>query len=138
MWVVKWPPLPRGQAEEEQEGEVKLLYLRCHFSTPIFHLNKPDLRWEVCSGDIKELSAVSVEKKLVQKPTFTERLAKQTWGIRLRPRLHEQIKHTLFAQIRPELLHTDREFEQLKEVLFAHENAAQGYLKKGPEFVSLT
>ena len=42
----------------------------------------------------------------------------------LRPRFHEQIKHTLFAQIRPELLHTDREFEQLKEVLFAHVNAA--------------
>ena len=42
----------------------------------------------------------------------------------LRPRLHEQIKHALFAQIRPGLLHTDREFEQLKEVLFAHVNAA--------------
>ena len=41
-----------------------------------------------------------------------------------RPRLHEQIKCALFAQIRPELLHTDREFEQLKEVLFAHVNAA--------------
>ena len=41
-----------------------------------------------------------------------------------RLRLHEQIKHTLFAQIRPELLHTDREFEQLKKVLFAHVNAA--------------
>ena len=25
----------------------------------------------------------------------------------VRPRLHEQIKHTLFAQIRPELLHRD-------------------------------
>ena len=41
-----------------------------------------------------------------------------------RPRLHEKIKHALFAQIRPGLLHTDREFEQLKEVLFAHVNAA--------------
>ena len=38
--------------------------------------------------------------------------------------LHEQINRALFAQIRPELLHTDREFEQLKEVLFAHVNAA--------------
>ena len=37
-------------------------------------------------------------------------------------RLHEQIKQRLFEQIRPELLHTDREFEQLKEVLFAHVN----------------
>ena len=34
------------------------------------------------------------------------------------------MKHALFAQIRPELLHTDREFEQLKEVLFANVNAA--------------
>ena len=42
----------------------------------------------------------------------------------LRPRLHEQIKHTLFAQIFPELLHTDREFEQIKEGLFAYVNAA--------------
>ena len=42
----------------------------------------------------------------------------------LRPRLQEQIKHTSFAQICPELLHTDRELEQLKEVLFAHVNAA--------------
>ena len=42
----------------------------------------------------------------------------------VRPRLHEQIKHTLFAQILPEFLHTDREFEQIKEVLFAHVNAA--------------
>ena len=42
----------------------------------------------------------------------------------IRLRLHEQITHALFAQIRPELLHTDREFEQLKEVLFAHVNAA--------------
>ena len=42
----------------------------------------------------------------------------------LRLRLHEQIKHGLFAQICPELLHTDREFEQLKQVLFAHVNAA--------------
>ena len=42
----------------------------------------------------------------------------------VRPRLHEQIKHTLFEQIRPESLHTDREFEQLKEVLFAYVNAA--------------
>ena len=41
-----------------------------------------------------------------------------------RPRLHEQIKQPLFAQIRPEYLHMDREFEQLKEVLFAHVNAA--------------
>ena len=41
-----------------------------------------------------------------------------------RLRLHEQIKHTICAQIRPELLDTDREFEQLKEVLFAHVNAA--------------
>ena len=39
------------------------------------------------------------------------------------PRLHEQIKHALFAQIRPESLHTDREFEHLNEVLFAHVNA---------------
>ena len=46
-----------------------------------------------------------------------------------RLRLHEQIKHTLFAQIRPELLHTDREFEQLKEVLFAHVDAALTNLK---------
>ena len=59
---------------------------------------------------------------------------------RLRPRLHEQIKppliaqildpyevtpdefaqikHTLFAQIRPGLLHTDREFKQIKHALF--------------------
>ena len=29
-------------------------------------------------------------------------------------------------QIRPELLHTDREFEQLKEGFFAHVNAALG------------
>ena len=36
------------------------------------------------------------------------------------------MKHALFAQIRPELLHTDREFEQLKEVLFANVNAAFG------------
>ena len=43
-----------------------------------------------------------------------------------RPRLYEQIKHALCAQIRPVLLHTDREFEQLKEVLFAHVNAALG------------
>ena len=42
----------------------------------------------------------------------------------VRVRLHEQIKHALFAQIRPELLHTDREFEELKEVLFAHVNSA--------------
>ena len=42
----------------------------------------------------------------------------------LRPRFHEQIKHALFAQIRPALLDRDREFEQLKEVLFAHVNAA--------------
>ena len=42
----------------------------------------------------------------------------------LRPCLLEQIKHALFAQILPELLHADREFEQLKEVLFAHVNAA--------------
>ena len=42
----------------------------------------------------------------------------------LRPRLHEQIKHALFAQIRPELLHTDREFEQFKVILFFHVNAA--------------
>ena len=42
----------------------------------------------------------------------------------LRPCLHEQIKQRLFEQIRPGLLHTDREFEQLKEVLFAHVNAA--------------
>ena len=42
----------------------------------------------------------------------------------LRPRLHEQIKHALFTQTRPELLHTDPELEQLKQVLFAHENAA--------------
>ena len=41
-----------------------------------------------------------------------------------RPRLHEQIKYTLFAQICPELIYTDWEFEQLKEVLFAHVNAA--------------
>ena len=34
------------------------------------------------------------------------------------------IEHAIFAQIRPELLHTDRELEQLKEVLFAHVNAA--------------
>ena len=33
-------------------------------------------------------------------------------------------KHILFAEIRPELLYTDREFEQLKKVLFAHVNAA--------------
>ena len=45
-----------------------------------------------------------------------------------RQRLHEQIKHSLFAQIRPELLHTDQEFEQLKEVLFAHVNAALFYV----------
>ena len=43
----------------------------------------------------------------------------------LRLRLHEQIKHTLFAQIRPKLLHTEQEFEQLKEILFAHVNAAK-------------
>ena len=43
---------------------------------------------------------------------------------KVRVRLHEQMKHALFAQICPELLHTDREFEQLKEVLFAHVNAA--------------
>ena len=43
---------------------------------------------------------------------------------RVRPRLHEQIKHTLFPQICPELLGMDREFEQLKEVLFAHVYAA--------------
>ena len=42
----------------------------------------------------------------------------------LRPRLHEQIKLALFAQIHPELLHTDREFEQLKVTLFAHVNKA--------------
>ena len=42
----------------------------------------------------------------------------------IRPRLHEQIKYGLCAQIRPELLHTDQEFEQLKEILFAHVNAA--------------
>ena len=42
----------------------------------------------------------------------------------LRPRLHEQIKYTLFAQIRLESLHRDREFEQLKEVLFSHVLAA--------------
>ena len=42
----------------------------------------------------------------------------------LRPRLHEQIKQHLFEQIRPGLLHTDREFEQLKKVLFAYVNAA--------------
>ena len=50
----------------------------------------------------------------------------------LRPCLHEQIKQRLFEQIRPGLLHTDREFEQLKEVLFAHVNAALGMnLPKG-------
>ena len=43
------------------------------------------------------------------------------------------MKRAFFAQIRPELLHTDREFEQLKEVLFAHVNAALR-----PEFVILT
>ena len=37
----------------------------------------------------------------------------------VRPRLHEQIKHALFAQIRPGLLHTDREFEQIKPPLIA-------------------
>ena len=49
-----------------------------------------------------------------------------TFLVSFRPRLHEQIKHTLFAQILPQLLHRDREFEQLKEVLFAHVNAALG------------
>ena len=51
----------------------------------------------------------------------------------LRPRLHEQIKYTLFAQIRPELLNRDREFEQLKAVLFAHVNAALTMISV-PEF----
>ena len=46
------------------------------------------------------------------------------FALTLRPCTHMQIKHTWFEQIRPELLHTDREFEQLKEVLFAHVNAA--------------
>ena len=45
-------------------------------------------------------------------------------SLSLRPRLHEQIKQSLFEQIRPGLLHTDREFEHLKEVLFAQVNAA--------------
>ena len=47
-----------------------------------------------------------------------------------RPRLHEQIKRALLAQIRPELLHTVREFERLKEVLFAHVSAALANEKK--------
>ena len=37
-----------------------------------------------------------------------------TFNAFFKTRLHEQIKHALFEQIRPELLHTDREFEQLK------------------------
>ena len=39
-------------------------------------------------------------------------------------RLHDQIKHALFAQIMTELLHTDAEFEQIKAALFAHVNPA--------------
>ena len=30
------------------------------------------------------------------------------------PCTHEQIKHPLFEQIRPELLHTDLKFKQIK------------------------
>ena len=51
-------------------------------------------------------------------------------GESFRPRLHEQIKQRLFEQIRPGLLHTDREFEQSKNVLFAHLNAALEVDKK--------
>ena len=42
----------------------------------------------------------------------------------LKPCPHEQVNHHLFEQIGPELLHSDREFEQLREVLFAHVIAA--------------
>ena len=42
----------------------------------------------------------------------------------IRPRLHEQIRHALFTQIHPQLLHTDREFELLKVTLFAYVNKA--------------
>ena len=39
-----------------------------------------------------------------------------------RPRLHEQIKHSLFAQILKELLRTDPKFDQIQLTLFAHVN----------------
>ena len=38
----------------------------------------------------------------------------------LKPCTHEQIKHPLFEQIRPELLHTDLEFEQIKSIYLLH------------------
>ena len=62
-------------------------------------------------------------------PRFPEQ---PRWLYAFRPRLHEQIKHALFAQILPELLLTDREFEQLKVTLFAHVNKALGrvYMSK--------
>ena len=42
----------------------------------------------------------------------------------LRPRLHEQIKPPLIAQILDPYKVTAEEFEQIKYVLFAHVNAA--------------
>ena len=51
----------------------------------------------------------------------------------LMPRTHGANKTcTLFAQIRPELLDTDREYEQLKEFFFAHVNATIVRAKKNP------
>ena len=38
----------------------------------------------------------------------------------LRPCTHEQIKHPLFEQILPELLHTDLKFEQKKSIYLLH------------------
>ena len=45
-------------------------------------------------------------------------------GLKLRPSLHEQIKHPLFVQILDQYEVTPDEFAQIKHVLFAHVNAA--------------
>ena len=44
----------------------------------------------------------------------------------LRPRLHEQTKPPLIAQILDPYEVTPDEFAQIKHILFAHVNAAQG------------
>ena len=45
-------------------------------------------------------------------------------NIKVRPRLHEQIKPPLIAQILDPYEATADEFAQIKHVLFAHANAA--------------
>ena len=76
---------------------------------------------------------------LIKKPfPFSWRIEDVSWrcdltcftvlAVKLRPRLHEQIKPLLYEQICLRLLHTDQEFEQLKEAFFAHVYAASGFL----------